>query len=156
MVRKFKTSKIEAEGEIVNPMDYIRLLQAKTRSWPRVKKRKCKHIRYDPDVKKDYYIIRQHRHDGTLYFTYDIIFRALLQLIRRTTFQKAKMKELFPEYSADNSRFLIDLSDKRVKKMKYIIGNITIVRVFKDSVELPCGNYPGEIERIRIPVKCDW
>lgn len=138
-IREFKSSNLEGQVAIYRPMGFLELLsRPKGLKWWNVTLPKwgIGHISYDSDVVKDYFIIRQQTHDGTLLFTYDLIFRALMALINKTTYYKPK-----------------GWSEDRLASIRYVIGDIRLSHIYKDSVDLPVGRYPGLIERLRIPVR---
>lgn len=96
------------------------------------------HIKTNPKLSRvnnaQYDIIRSCAHDGTYLFTYELLYDAIKNLLFKTSY-----------YTEDN------MDD--VKDVEYEIGLISIATVFQ-NVDLPCGNYPGEKQRVRIPVKC--
>ena len=97
------------------------------------------HIKYDPDMTHgEYEIIRQSGGDGTLYFTHQMFREALIRLVIQDTFFKPKTPETW-----DN-----------IKAIHYTIGPMKHVQVF-GMIRLRCSEtakYPGQRERIRIPV----
>ena len=95
------------------------------------------HITYDPTVKHQYRIIRQQSHDGTLMSTYNLIQNALSTLFNRSSYYVPM--GVVPE-DCD---------------VIYTVGTIKIATVF-GSVDLHCGRYPGQRERITIPVRCEY
>lgn len=99
------------------------------------------HITFDPELKKgDYSINRQIGHDGTYFFTYNMLIEALGSLAMMQSYWKP-MGE--PPY------------DKLIR-IEYTVGEMTHVIAY-GRVDLKCGgNYPGQTERIRIPVKCRY
>ncbi len=101
------------------------------------------HITYDPELRRgDYNIIRQCGHDGTLTFTHEMLMKGLVDIARGTSF----CKKTEP---ADWSR---------VKHIEYVVGPMRHVTVF-GMVYLKCSKtqkYPGQRERIRMPVKCEY
>lgn len=103
------------------------------------------HIEYDPTMKacdRDYWRIEQSGGDGTLTFTIDMLQNALLPLINKTTYYNLTPKE--------------DLA--RATGIKYKIGKIRHATVF-GMIYLRCSTehkYPGQRERVRIPVKCEY
>lgn len=93
-------------------------------------------IHFDPNVQPDLHIHREHAHDGTLLFHYQIVFhRILLPLIFRQTYK-------------------IGMEDKG-RPAGYTLGHLTIEHCYK-IVNLPAGNYPGEIETFDMPVKIHY
>lgn len=91
----------------------------------------CDHITYDPKLRRgEYDIIRGSTHDGTLIFTRELISKALINLADRSSYYKPKgWKE----------------------GMRYRVGPVRIATVF-GTVNLPCGRFPGERQRVTIPV----
>jgi hypothetical protein len=79
-------------------------------------------------------IIRNSTHDGTLLFTRELLGRAIENLVNKESF-----------YKGDNMEGVTDI--------EYEIGLISLSTVF-GTVDLPVGRYPGEKQRVRIPVKC--
>ena len=100
------------------------------------------HITYDPCMwAGQYYIINQCGHDGTLMFTYQMFGESLLRLInRKTCFIPTEPKDW-----------------DTVRDIKYTIGPMRHVIVF-GRVKLRCSEnpMPGQRERIRIPVICEY
>ena len=96
------------------------------------------HITYNPDVVKQYDIIRGSSHDTTLLFTYKNIDRCLEPLLNRKSFFK------------DNEPNWDDVID-----IKYEIGNIEIIDDFK-TVDLPCGKVRGVEQIVKIPIRCEY
>lgn len=100
------------------------------------------HIEYDPEMKssdKEYCLIEQCGHDGTLIFTYEMLQKCLIPLLNKTT-------HYLPTTPKDWSK---------VKNIKYKIGKIKHAIVF-GKVKLGAGRYPGQRERVRIPVVCEY
>ena len=100
------------------------------------------HIEYDPNMKKgEYFIIRQSGGDGTMLFTLQMLQEALVPLINMQSFYKPK-----------------DPGDwSGVKAIKYKIGPMRHVTCF-GMIFLKCSSdhkYPGQRERVRIPVSCE-
>lgn len=97
------------------------------------------HIEYDPTLKHGQYsIIRQCGHDGTLFFTVEMMQKALLPLINKQSYWKKNTPKNWDD--------VIDI--------RYKIGRMKHATVF-GKVKLQCGTYPGQRERIRIPVICE-
>lgn len=103
------------------------------------------HITYDPNMKnkdRDYWRIEESGGDGTLLFTIKMLQKLLLPLINKTTYYNQTPKELLEK--------AIDI--------RYTIGDIKHATVF-GMVYLRCSKtqkYPGQLERVRIPVKCEY
>lgn len=113
-----------------NPIELIK------QWWPNAD---ISHIEYDPDMKasdRQYWRVEQSGGDGTLLFTIEMLQKALLPLINKTT----SYKPTIPCTPCD---------------IKYKIGDMRHVIVF-GIVELRCGKYPGQRERVRIPVRCEY
>ena len=114
-----------------NPIDLIKSW------WPDAD---ISHIEYDPDMRKgEYQIVRQSGGDGTLSFTIDMLQKALLSLVNMQSFYKPKAPE----------------SWDGVRSIKYKIGPIKHATCF-GMILLGCSKthkYPGQRERIRIPVE---
>lgn len=93
-------------------------------------------VTYDPAMKPQYRIIRQQSHDGTLLFTRELLMNALTPLLLRTSYfmQEPPGPEMVPHY---------------------IVGEIKLLTVF-GMVSLPVGEYPGQRERVIIPVRAYW
>lgn len=101
------------------------------------------HIAYDSKMTKgEYDIIKQCGHDGTKLFTYQMMQEALVRLLNmKTHFKPTTPKDW-----------------GKVKAIKYTIGPMRHVTVF-GMIRLKCSKtskYPGLVERIRIPVKCEY
>lgn len=105
----------------------------KDRGWPH------DHIKHDQKVEKQYEIIMGHSHDGTMIFVQEIIEKALLRLVNMQTHYK-------PTTPKDWSK---------VTGINYVIGDIKMATVF-GRVAIAGGNFPGQRERLRIPVKCEY
>lgn len=116
-----------------NPLELIK------RFWPEAS---VKHITYDPSMRKgDYYIIRQSRHDGTLLFTLELLQRGLIKVINKESYCTKTISR-----------------DLKYKDIKYTVGPMKHSTVY-GQVYLPCSKnhkYPGQAERIRMPVKCEY
>lgn len=94
------------------------------------------HITYDPKMRKgDYNVIRQSAHDGTFAFTYELLDIALKPIVEKRAYYKARTDE----YMA-------------AKDVRYVLGPLRLSTV-TGTVDLPCGRYPGERQRTRMPVK---
>ena len=108
--------------------------------WPEAK---TLHITYDPEMKssdRDYCIIEQTGHDGTLCFTLEMMQKALIRLVNCETYCKRKMPK----------------DGREVIGINYRIGLMRHVIAF-GQIELRCGGkYRGQAERVRIPVIADF
>ena len=93
-------------------------------------------IKQDANVKPQYRIIRASKHDGTLVFSSDLLVDALKNLVYRRSYYKQEppREGLLPMYT---------------------IGTIRRC-VVHGMVDLPCGRYPGQRERVTIPVRVEW
>ena len=122
--------------ELHNPMELIK------EWWPDAD---ISHITYDSNMKsdeRDYWRIEQSGSDGTVAFTIEMLQKALIPLLNKTTFSKITAPEDWG----------------KVKDIKYTIGNIRHATVF-GMIYLQCSKtnkYPGQRERVRIPVKCEY
>ena len=94
------------------------------------------HVRYDPNVEPQYFLRRGTRHDGTRYFTLELIERALLELANGTTC------------------YLPLCNPGRPVHIHYTVGRIKFISLHS-MVELPVGKRMGQRERIVIPVRCE-
>ena len=117
------------EVEIINPMEIISKMGLP-----------FDHITYNPDVEPQYHIIRGQKHDGLLMFTRDLIRRALLCLLNRTTCYKPEKEKL--------------------ENIKYEIGNIELSSeyghyILRKGTESEVG-INGVDETLKIPVKCSY
>ena len=122
--------------ELLDPMELIK------QWWPDAD---VSHITYAPDMKgseRDYWRIEESGGDGTLLFTIEMLQKALLPLLNKTTCFKGSEPEDWA----------------KVKDIKYTIGKIRHATVF-GMIYLKCSKshkYPGLRERVRIPVKCEY
>lgn len=100
------------------------------------------HIDYDPDMKKgEYNIIRQSGGDGTMAFTIEMLQKTLLPIVNKQSFYKPKEPDDWG----------------KVKNIRYKIGPIRHAICF-GMIYLKCSKehkYPGQRERVRMPVCCD-
>lgn len=107
--------------------------------WPGVE---TNHITYDPNMKKgDYSIVRECGHDGTLIFTSEMFQKGLNGIVN----QQSYYKPTEPDWN-------------KVIGINYVIGPMRHVIVF-GMLKLGISKtrlYPGQRERIRIPVKCTY
>lgn len=101
------------------------------------------HITYDPKMKHgEYNVIRQTTSDGTLLFTQELLQRGLVEIVNMQS-------HYIPTAPKDW---------RKVKAINYTLGKILHATVFGD-VSLPCSKnrkYPGQKERIRMPVKVEY
>lgn len=93
-------------------------------------------ITYDPTLKPQYRIIRQQSHDGTQMFTSQMLAQAMEPLLCGTSYYKPEPPEagMVPRYT---------------------VGKIKLAIAY-GRVKLPAGEYPGQRERITIPVRVEW
>jgi hypothetical protein len=126
---------MSCKREYHNPMELIK------QWWPDAD---VSHITYDPEMRdkdRDYWRMEQSGGDGTLLFTIQMLQSALLPLLNKSTYFKRNE----PDWS-------------KVKDIRYTIGKMRHVTVF-GMVWLRCSTtskYPGQKERVRIPVKCEY
>lgn len=101
------------------------------------------HIEYDPEMRQGQYNIRAGQsHDGTLYFTKEMLRALLWRLVSMQT-----------SYIPTEPNCMT-----KVKSIHYRIGPIRHA-ICHGMVQLPASNthkYPGLSERIRIPVSCEY
>ncbi len=83
-----------------------------------------------------YEIIRSSTHDGTMVFTKELLMSVLSPIVNRVSFFK-------PEEPTDMS------------KVRYEIGLIKLETDFREKVTLPCGEFPGQVEKTTLPVKME-
>lgn len=116
-----------------NPLELIK------RFWPEAN---VDHITYDPNLRKgDFNIIRQSGGDGTLLFTLGMLQKGLIGIANMTSFCASNE----PDWS-------------KVKSIKYTVGKMRHATVY-GMIYLKCSKthkYPGQRERIRMPVKCEY
>lgn len=113
------------ERHRINPIEWMR-----NRGWP------VDHITYDPKMRRgDYSINRQSAHDGTLLFTEELIHKALVHLAMKASYHKPREAEF-----------------TAAKSVQYVVGPLRLATVF-GAVDLPAGRYPGQRERVRVPVR---
>lgn len=93
-------------------------------------------ITFDPKVVPQFHIIRSATHDGTRAFTMETVRSALAPLVNRTAYYRSEPP---PEDA----------------QIRYVVGWARLTTAF-GRVWLPCSTdhkYPGQRERIRIPVR---
>ncbi len=121
--------------ERLNPIEFIK-------NW--FPEADISHITYDPNIKagdRDYWLIRESGGDGLYMYTVQMLQKAVLPLINKSTY--------------DNTVLVEQLEN--VKDVKYTIGDMWHSTVF-GMIYLQCSKtkkYPGQHERVRIPVKCE-
>lgn len=122
---------IKFKKEKLNPVDVLRDQFGIT----------CDHITYDPDMKKSgcqFQVIRQCSHDGTMLFTSELLADTLRGIANMQTYSKS----IAPEFG-------------RLVAIKYIVGPIWLSTVY-GVVDFPAGTYPGERQRTRMCVVCEY
>jgi len=118
--------------ELNNPMDYL------NHFWPDIDNR---HITYEPQMKgseREYWRREQSTHDGTLWYTIELFERLLMPLMNRESYYKPTFEK-----------------GMIVREIKYTIGKIRHMTLF-GKVELPCGVFDGQRERLVMPVRCTY
>lgn len=90
------------------------------------------HIDYQQDFDNDYFLRREHKHDGTFVFTYDLIGKIMVDLIERATFCKSKGWN---------------------KDLAYIVGDFHIWTSNPHLTDINDHKIQGQIEIIEIPIK---
>lgn len=95
-------------------------------------------ITYDPSLVPQYHIRRGSAHDGTALFSVELIAKAFAPLLRRESYFK-------PMGDFDPSREL----------PRYTIGPLRVAAVF-GTVDIPAGRFPGQRERVSLPVRCEY
>jgi hypothetical protein len=119
------------QRERINPLEVIKFLGIKN---------DVSHISYNPEVHFNncqYFRIQQSSHDGTFMFSDELLLDLLEGLVLKSSYYIPSLVATW-----DN-----------VLGIHYEVGDIRRSVVF-GNVELPCGNYPGQKERVRIPVNC--
>lgn len=101
------------------------------------------HIKFDKNLKRwdgsaSYDIVRGSCHDGTLIFTQELLQRALIDIANQ---RACCLKD--------------DIDSENLGGINYILGDMYLATVF-GMVDLPAGRYPGERQRVRMPVKCEY
>lgn len=115
--------------EKINPVKFI------NDNWPDID---TSHIVYDPNFKRQdrqYWIIRGGGHDGTQIFTFEMLRDAVAPLVTQQSCFKRDIIE----------------NDVGLIGMRYRVGPMLLSTVY-GMVDLRCGRYPGQRERVRIPV----
>ena len=122
------------ERKRYNPLDLIK------QYWPHAN---TSHITYDPKMRDEMFHIRRgSAHDGTMLFTLENVQRALIPLVNK----ESAAKNVPP----DPNRRLVDI--------RYTVGDLRYAVVF-GRAKLPISEthlYPGQRERVTIPVKCEY
>jgi len=116
--------------ELHNPLELMRAW------WPDAD---LSHITYNPKMKRrdrKYWRIEQAGGDGTLAHSVEMMQKLFLPLMNKTSYY-------LPDEPSDF---------RSVKDIRYAIGPVSHATVF-GYVELRCGGeYPGQRERVRMPV----
>jgi hypothetical protein len=100
------------------------------------------HITYDESMKfadREYYMVKESTHDGTLLFTQNMLINLLLPLILKTTCFKMTMPA----------------NVKLVKNIKYTVGKIRHAIVF-GRFDINGVMMCGLRESVVIPVRCEY
>ncbi|MBN3978560.1 hypothetical protein [Serratia marcescens] len=103
---------------------------------------KCEHIAYNKNMRKSdahYQIIRQCSHDGTMAFTSDLLYETVINLVSKRSYSK--------RFPPEKSKEVVDI--------KYTVGPIWLSTVYGE-VELPAGKCPGQRQRTRMSVFCEY
>lgn len=100
-----------------------------------VDNKKVPFITFNPEIKHQYEIRRYCSHDGTYFFSLELLTTAFEPLCNKRSYYKP---------------YGIPL-----KGVKYTVGFIKRFGVF-DNVDLPVGKCPGVRECVVIPVRCDY
>jgi len=122
---------LDSRREYFNPIEWLTARGAD-----------CSHITFDPSLRPldaEYRIIRGCTHDGTVMFTEELIAKTLVRLVTRETY----FRDTEP---ADWSK---------VRDIRYTVG-LARRAVVLGKVNLPCGRFPGQRERIAVPVRCEY
>lgn len=93
-------------------------------------------ITFDPNLRgsdRDYWIIRQCSHDGTLLFIQDLIEKTLSPIVSKESCHR-------------------DFQPPEGEDVHYTIGWLKLSTVY-GRVDLPIGRYPGQRDRARLAVK---
>jgi hypothetical protein len=117
-----------------NPLELIKSF------WP---KANVDHIIYDPNLKVgDFNVVRQSGGDGTLSFTLEMLQKGLIGIARM------EVCCISNEPSEPS----------KVKGIKYTVGSMKHATVY-GMINLKCNpdrKFPGQRERISMPVKCEY
>ncbi len=107
--------------------------------WPQAD---VSHISYDPKMKRgEYNVIRQCGGDGTMTFSIAMLQKGLIEIVNGQSYFKGTE----PDW-------------EKVKSIKYTVGPMRHVTVY-GMIKLKCSKtnkYPGQRERIRMPVNCEY
>lgn len=95
------------------------------------------YIKYEPDVKQQYFRREQTSHDGTHLFSYELDAKLMMPIIKCESFFKT-----IPQPSEDHIPI-------------YTIGDILRL-VHYQNINVPAGKIFGMVERLVMPVKVDW
>jgi len=119
--------------------EYHDPIQLINRYWPEAD---TGHIEYCADMKVSdgqYCRIEQCGHDGTMTFTVEMLQKCLLPLLNQSTYYARSVPSDWG----------------KVIGIKYKIGKIRHAIVF-GMVDLRIGRYPGQEERVRLPVISEY
>ena len=110
--------------EWINPLDFLERYKGITDA--------SQWITVDPNVTPQYRIIRQQVHDGCVDFTADLVMQALWPLVLRESYYAPDgVPEVLPHY---------------------VVGMVRLAVAY-GTVDLPVGRYPGQRERLTLPVR---
>lgn len=135
---------LASHRERFNPLEYLAsreftVSRGDVNEMRRLRPEELAHIRFDPEIVPEYRIIRGTRHDGTMLFTEELIGNALMPLVNRESYYRRTKP-------ADWST---------VRDIRYVVGLARLATAY-GTVDLPVGRYPGQRERITIPVRCEY
>lgn len=93
-----------------------------------------KYVKYNPNVDKQYEIIRESRHDGTLIFTKQLILEVMKPVLLQTSYWT-----------------LMGEPQEDVKEIHYEIGDIDLESTYNES------GFPfSTTDVMKMPVKCKY
>ena len=108
--------------------------------WPNAT---TEHITFDPSLKKgDYSINKESGGDGTMMFTIEMLQDCLINIVNMESVCLSTVPENWDD----------------VIGMRYTVGLMKHATVF-GMIKLKCSKtnkYPGQLERVRMPVKCEY
>lgn len=118
-----------------NPIELAKKL------WPELTDDHLAHIEFDESLKPhkgQFDIVRQTGHDGTMIFTVKMLQDVLINPIKMQSHFKGET----PDF-------------ERLRGIKYRVGYIYHSTAF-GMVDLKIGRYPGQVERARMAVICEY
>jgi hypothetical protein len=122
---------LDFEHKRYNPLELIQAY------WPDAY---TDHITYNPQLRQgDFEVIRGNTSDGTLWFSREMMQRALVSICN----MRAAPKDRQPD------------PERTLTSIEYELGPMRHAIVF-GNVDLPVGRYPGLRERVRMWVKCKY